>query len=170
MAYADYAFYTSSYYGDILTEENAEKWLSRASDEVDALTFDRLARFFPENPRHADKVRKAVCAIAEALYQIEQQQQAASVQKSDDGTYRGTVASLSAGAESIHFATSGASGSSLAAAAADADTREKLIQGLAVRYLANVPDSKGVNLLYAGAHKREWRCLGDDQDALIGGG
>lgn len=156
MAYADFKFYGESYHGDVLTEANAEKWLERASDELDTLTFGRLTFAFPTHEAHAAKVKKAVCAIAEALHYIEMQQRAASAQKAEDGTYRGAVASISSGRESISFASGGnATGSSVfAAAAASAEEQTSLLSSIAVKYLANIPDAYGVNLLYAGGAKR----------------
>lgn len=47
MAYADYEFYTTRYFGDELTEATAPKWLERASDAVDTITFYRLEKGFP---------------------------------------------------------------------------------------------------------------------------
>lgn len=152
MAHTDYEFYTSTFYGDVLTEANADKWLDRASDEVDHLTFGRLAEAFPTEEAHAVKVRKAVCAIAEALCCIDEQRRAASLKQAEDGSFRGAVASISSGKESISFASIGntANASSYAAAAADPAVQDELIRDTAVRYLANVPDANGVNLLYAG--------------------
>ena len=97
MAYADFDFYQKSYYGDVLTAENANKWLARASDELDAPTFGRLTFAFPTIEAHAAKVKKAVCAIAEALFYIDAQRAAASAQLAADGSYRGAVASISSG-------------------------------------------------------------------------
>lgn len=152
MAYADYDFYSGTFHGDVLTSDNADKWLDRASDEVDHLTFDRLASAFPTVEAHAVKVKKAVCAIAEALCCVDEQRRAASVQKAADGSYRGAVASISSGKESISFASVGTAvgASTYAAAAADAEVQASLIRDTAAKYLANVPDANGVNLLYAG--------------------
>jgi len=100
MAYTDFAFYGSGYFGDTLTEETSPKWLERASDELDAITFGRLTFAFPTVEAHAVKVKKAVCAIAEALYWIDVQRRASSAQKAEDGSYHGAVASISTG---IHF-------------------------------------------------------------------
>ena len=94
MAYADFTFYGSGYFGDTLTEETAPKWLERASDELDAITFGRLTFAFPTVEAHAAKVKKAVCAIAEALYWIDVQRRASSAQKAEDGSYHGAVASI----------------------------------------------------------------------------
>ena len=89
MAYTDFTFYGSGYFGDTLTEETAPKWLERASDELDAITFGRLTFAFPTVEAHAVKVKKAVCAIAEALYWIDVQRRASSAQKAEDGSYHG---------------------------------------------------------------------------------
>ena len=59
MAYTDFAFYGSGYFGDTLTEETSPKWLERASDELDAITFGRLTFAFPTVEAHAAKVKKA---------------------------------------------------------------------------------------------------------------
>lgn len=152
MAYADFDFYSGTFHGDVLTEENADKWLDRAGDELDALTFGRLIFAFPTFEAHAVKVKKAVCAIAEALCCIDEQRRAVSVQKAADGSYRGAVASITSGKESISFASIGnaVNASTYAAAAADAEVQTALIRDTAVKYLANIPDAKGVNLLYAG--------------------
>ena len=151
MAYADYTFYTETYYGDILTEDNADKWLERASDKLDALTFRRLTSAFPTEAEHIVKVKKAVCAIADALYLIDLQRIAASAQQAPDGSYRGAVTSISSGQESMSFAVNGAASASVyAAAAASAEAQTNLLRDIAAMYLANVPDSNGVNLLYAG--------------------
>lgn len=152
MAYADHTFYSGAFYGDVLTADNAEKWLDRASDEVDHLTFGRLISAFPTVEAHAVKVKKAVCAIAEALYRIDEQRKAALVQKAADGSYHGAVASVSSGKESISYVSgSSATASSVyAAAAADTVAQTALIRDIAAAYLANIPDANGVNLLYAG--------------------
>lgn len=153
MAYADLNFYKNTFYGDVLTEDNADKWLTRASDELDGPTFGRLTFAFPTIEAHAQKVKKAVCAIAEALFYIDVQRNAASAQKAADGSYRGAVASISSGRESISFSVNSA-GTAYAAAAASSEAQASLINSIAVKYLANIPDATGVNLLYAGGVKR----------------
>lgn len=151
MAYADFTFYTESFYGDMLTKENANKWLERASDKLDAFTFRRLTSAFPTEAAHVVKVKKAVCAIADALYLIDLQRIAASAQQAPDGSYRGAVTSISSGKESISYAVNGAASASVyAAAAASADAQTALLRDIAATYLSNIPDNNGVNLLYAG--------------------
>ena len=153
MAYADLDFYQKSFFGDVLTAENADKWLARASDELDGPTFGRLTFAFPTVEAHAAKVKKAVCAIAEALFYIDMQRAAASAQKAADGSYRSAVASISSGRESVSYATNTA-GTAYAAAAMDTAAHVRLINSIAVKYLANIPDANGVNLLYAGGAAR----------------
>lgn len=156
MAYADYSFYTTTYYGDVLTATNAAKWLDRASDELDTLTFGRLTFAFPTVEAHVIRVKKAACALAEALCCIDEQRRAASLQLGGDGNYHGAVASISSGRESISFASaaSAAAASVYAAAAASKDAETKLLMDLAARYLANIPDANGINLLFAGTPVR----------------
>ena len=43
----------------------------RASDFIDRLTFDRLADGLPSDDRQQKRIKKAVCAVAEMLYQID---------------------------------------------------------------------------------------------------
>lgn len=152
MAYADYVFYSDIFRGDVLTDENADKWLDWASDELDSITFGRLTFAFPTIEAHVVKVKKAVCAIAEVLCRIDEQRRAASLHKAEDGSYRGAVASITSGKESISFASIGstASASAYVAAAADAAVQMTLVRNTAGKYLANIPDAKGINLLYAG--------------------
>lgn len=149
MAYADFDFYTQVYFGDVLTAENAPRWLDRASDEIDALTFHRLEEGFPEIESHAARVRKAVCAVAEALYFIEQQRLATAASMDAQGNCRGAVTSVSSGRESISY--SQASNTSMyAKALVDEQERVSLLKTTVAKYLAGVPDRRGVNLLYAG--------------------
>lgn len=150
MAYADYAFYTDVYHGDVLTAANAAKWLDRASDAVDALTFRRTVYSFPVAMGDAVKVRKAVCAIADALCLIDDQVKAMQATKDAAGNYRGAVASISSGRESVHYVQA-ADGSIYGRAAADPEAKARLLSQIAGQYLADVPGANGINLLYAGA-------------------
>ena len=149
MAYADYDFYSSQYFGDVLTGENADKWLERASDFIDAITFRRTESTFPEDEADAVKVKKAVCAIAEAQYQIDMQAKATQAATDAQGNIRAAVASISSGRESISYMQN-ANNSAYAKAAADQTEARRLLDDIAALYLADVPDSTGVNLLYAG--------------------
>lgn len=151
--YTDYDFYENVYFGDILTQENANKWLSRASDVIDHYTQNRLQCHFPKNIQHSTKVKKAVCAIAEALFKIDEQREAVTVKQDENGNTHGAISSISSGRESISLQTNGSSASSYAKAAADETEREIIITDILCNYIANIPDSTGTNLLYAGVEK-----------------
>ena len=71
MAYADYEFYTTSYFGSVVPEADFPRLAERASDFVDLMTFDRLVDGLPENERSQKRIKKAVCSLAELMYQIE---------------------------------------------------------------------------------------------------
>ena len=88
MAYADYEFYTTRYFGDELTEATAPKWLERASDAVDNITFHRLEQGMPAEEAHVVRVRKAVCDLAEILYRVAQQRVATCASKDAQGNLR----------------------------------------------------------------------------------
>ena len=149
MAYADFDFYQNAFYGDTLTEDTAAKWLERASEHIDALTFNRLESGFPELEAHVIKVKKAVCAVAEALYHIEQQRIATAASKDAQGNVRAAVTSISSGRESISYSQT-TSTSVYAKAVADGAEMAALIRGIAVPYLTRVTDKHGICLLYAG--------------------
>ena len=149
MAYADYEFYTARYFGDELTKATAPKWLERASDAVDTITFYRLAQGMPEDDAHVGRGRKAVCALGDILFRVEQQRTVTAASKDAQGNLRPAVASMTSGKESVSYVQS-AEASVYAKAASDSAALNSLLQSEAERYLANVPGPDGVNLLYAG--------------------
>ena len=157
MAYADYQFYTEKYYGDTVPESDFPKYVERASDRIDAITFDRLIDGLPENERAQTKVKKAVCAVADAMYQIDQIKKASmesvGIVTREDGTVVSkAVSSVSSGSESISFATgsSGGAESIYGQAAIDKRVESVLLYQVVMEYLSGVTDKKGICLLYAG--------------------
>lgn len=158
MAYADYQFYTEKYYGDTVPESDFPKYAERASDRIDAITFDRLVNGFPEEERAITKVKKAACAVADALYQIDQIKKASmesvgTVTREDGTVVSKAVSSISSGSESISYATGSSGGGSdsiYGQAAIDKKTENVLLYQIATEYLSGVADNKGVCLLYAG--------------------
>ena len=157
MAYADYQFYTEKYYGDTVPESDFPKYAERASDRIDSVTFDRLVNGFPEEKRAVTKVKKSVCAVADALYQIDQIKKASmesvgTVTREDGTVVSKAVSSVSSGSESISFATgsSGNTESIYGQAAIDKKVESVLLYQIATEYLSGVTDKKGICLLYAG--------------------
>lgn len=157
MAYTDYEFYTTKFFGDTVPEGDFPKYSERASDRIDQYTFDRLVDGLPDNERAKTKVQKAVCAVADAIYQIEQIKKASvdatgTIQREDGTVVNKTVSSISAGNESISYATgSNAMGNSVyAQAAMDKKVENVLLLNIATEYLSGVTNNDGVCLLYAG--------------------
>ena len=163
MAYVDFDFYTTSYHGSVVPESDFERLSERASDFLDAITFDRLVDGLPSDERAAAKVKKAACAVSEKLYMLELAEKQAisaaaggsSVGRSGDVT-SGVVTSKSAGSESISYASfsetaSGAKGwSAVYQAAGDPQKESKLLEDTARLYLSGVRNDEGDPLLYAG--------------------
>lgn len=157
MAYADYQFYKEKYYGDTVPESDFPKYADRASDRIDMITFDRLVDGLPEEERAVTKVKKAVCAVADVLYQIDQIKKASmetvgTVTREDGTVLSKAVSSVSSGSESISFTTgpSGGTESIYGQAAVDKKVESVLLYQIATEYLSGVTDKKGICLLYAG--------------------
>lgn len=146
MTYATAGDYHNIYFGNLIPDGDLLRWLSRASDELNRVTYGRLRRGVKK--LHNESVIKATCATADVLYSIDSQIKAMQTTVDSEGNSFGAVSSRSSGSESISYraATEGA----YAVAATDEAVRSALIYETAARYLSGVPDKKGVNLLYAG--------------------
>ena len=164
MAYADYEFYTTSYFGSVVPEADFPRLAERASDFVDLMTFDRLVDGLPENERSQKRIKKAVCSLAELMYQIELAEKnatnaavsGASTAIGSGGSTTGIVTSVSSGSESISYATPqqiGASAkewSAVYAAAGDVQKTNDLLLKTALPLLMGVRTDDGMPILYAG--------------------
>ena len=163
MAYADYEFYTTSYFGSAVPETDFSRLAERASDFVDAMTFDRLVDGLPTNERSQKRVKKAVCSLAELMYQIEIAEKNAINQASANVTdtnvgniSTGIVTSVSSGSESVSYATPqqiGASAkewSAVYAVAGDVQKTNDLLLKTALPFLMGVRTDDGIPVLYAG--------------------
>lgn len=163
MAYADYKFYTESF-DNVVPETDFPRLAERASDFVDTMTFDRLVDGLPINERSQKRIKKAVCSLAELMYQIELAEKnatnaavsGASTAIGSGGSTTGIVTSVSSGSESISYATPqqiGASAkewSAVYAAAGDAQKTNDLLLKTALPLLMGVRTDDGIPVLYAG--------------------
>lgn len=71
MAYADAAYYKDTYQGTDIPDGDLGGLLSRASDNVDSMTFNRIggdAGFAALTPFQQGQVKKAVCVQADYLH------------------------------------------------------------------------------------------------------
>ena len=164
MAYADYDFYTTSYFGSVVPEADFSRLTERASDFIDIITSDRLVDGLPSNERSQKRIKKAVCSLAELMYQIELAEKNAtnaavsgtSTAVGAGGNSTGVVTSVSSGSESISYATPqqiGASAkewSAVYAAAGDAQKTNDLLLKTALPLLMGVRTDDGIPILYAG--------------------
>lgn len=162
MAYADYKFYTESF-GNVVPEADFPRLVERASDFIDTMTFNRLVDGLPTNERSQKRIKKAVCSLAELMYQIELAEKNAINQASANVTdvnvgniSTGIVTSVSSGSESISYATpqqkaSGAKEwSTVYAAAGDVQKTNDLLYKTALPLLMGVMTDEGIPILNAG--------------------
>lgn len=83
--YAEYTFYTGTYYGTQIAEADWNRLATRASDFIDYYTLGKAAAWSEANPDN-DAVRKCCCALAERYQLIEQaRSNALSAAQSDSG-------------------------------------------------------------------------------------
>ena len=163
MAYADYEFYTTKYYGSAIPDYQLfNKQAERASDFLDIVTRDRLVDGLPDNERAQTKIKKAVCALADKLYGLELAEKqalsaaAGSLTSGTGGATTGVIASKSSGSESISYASpseiaNGAKAwSDTYSVAGNEQETNKLLYDTAKVYLMGVKDNEGTPLLYAG--------------------
>lgn len=164
MAYADYEFYTTSYFGSVVPGTDFPRLAEKASDFIDTMTFDRLVDGLPENERSQKRIKKAVCSLTELMYQIELAEKNAtnaavsgtSTVIESGGSTTGIVTSVSSGSESISYATPqqiGASAkewSAVYVAAGDVQKTNDLLLKTALPLLMGVKMDDGIPVLYAG--------------------
>lgn len=162
MAYADYKFYTESF-GNVVPEADFPRLAERASDFVDLMTSDRLVDGLPKNEHSQKRIKKAVCSLAELMYQIELAEKNAINQASANvtdtntgGKSTGIITSVSSGSESISYATPQQIGagakewSAVYAVAGDVQKTNNLLLKTALPLLMGVRTNEGIPILNAG--------------------
>lgn len=137
MSYADYEFYSTSYFGKAISEEDFPRLSLRASSFLDYYTQGR-AQARPE----LEALKMACCAIAEQYQMIDVAQKLAN---------KGLLAGMDSSGAELQSQTVGSwsksyrsGGESAASALATAETAKAQIAAVAQQYLA------GTGLLYRG--------------------
>lgn len=134
----------------------ASRLLDRLTTGVDGVK--KLKSHFPTDPEDAEAVRFCAARIVNFLYGVAAAEAAAVQGRGYDQTDQGlrgkVISSVSAGNESISYASSGAAGTAFDAAAADVSARDQAARELAREGLQGVCDANGVNLLYMGPYPR----------------
>lgn len=156
MGYVTYDYYKSIYGEDSMPETDFNRMSWEACRKVDTLTLNKLKFAFPTNEDDIEAVRQCVCKLIEIAGQIEAANKRVTEGQGyitdESGALRGkVVSSVSSGSESISYTVKAESGSTLIdAVLSDKAAQERLYRDTVREYLSLVPDSNGVNLLYAG--------------------
>ena len=131
-----------------LDQTTAQRYRREAGLEIERFTSGRLRNADPDNAEDAARVDDCACAVAEALYNIDQAQtvQNTATINGVSMTVAGPVSGVSSGSESLSFK---ASESVYTAAAHDGKKRDRLIEDIIRRYLSGVTVG-GVCVLYCG--------------------
>ncbi len=152
--YADYEYYQTEY-GGKMSADDYKRFGRRAERRIDGITGNKLQFAYPTNERDVQAVKDCVCELADFLYQIDSYNAAAMESMGTvaqaDGTVKGKViTSISSGSESIGYSAAGSASTAIMEAAKDKKVADTMIYGMVRDNLCGVPDSNGVNLLYAG--------------------
>ncbi len=133
MGYTTYDFYKEKYYGDSIEESLFPKWNDRASEKLDYLTNGNITE--ESLAEYDEKIQKAVCALADTLYQIDYK----TAHANDENG--GNVKSMSSGGRSISF---GSNETLIDKVLGDKVAQNRLCYDTVCEYLS------GTGLLYAG--------------------
>lgn len=147
MAYCDYEFYTTEYFGNQIAEADFPRLIDRASDKLDFITMGNIKRYSVDEEIEK-KVKKSACALAEILNEIETYEKASresvGFEQTENGMKGKVITSMSSGSESVSFSTTGANNSLVGAVLTDKTAQNKLFYDIVRDYLS------GTGLLYAG--------------------
>ena len=131
--YTTYDFYVSTFYGDSIEESLFPKWEDKAARKLDQLTYGNINEVTRE--KYSEEIQRAVCALAELLYQIDFKTSHAGDEKG------GNVKSMSSGGRSISFGTNE---TLIDKVLGDKIAQNRLCHDTVCEYLS------GTGLLYAG--------------------
>lgn len=165
MAYVDYEYYKSLYGDKAIPEADFNRLSWDACRKLDIATtgIDNVRKLqvaFPTDEYSAETVRRCACELVRIAYELEQAEERVRASQGyitrEDGTVISKqVASVSAGTESISYATGGSSGGStlIDTVLTDKVAQEQLYKDIINEYLSGVEDANGVNLLYMGRYR-----------------
>lgn len=147
MAYCDYEFYTTEYFGNQIAEADFPRLIDRASDKLDFITMGNIKRYSVDEEIEK-KVKKSACSLAEILNEIETYEKASresvGFEQTENGMKGKVITSMSSGSESVSFSTTGVNNSLVGAVLTDKTAQNKLFYDTVRDYLS------GTGLLYAG--------------------
>ena len=158
--YINFDEYTALY--DRIEERDFNRLVFQACQAVDNLTtgvdgVKKLRVAFPADEDNATAVKHCVASVTNLLYQIQEAEKSAFLARGYAETANGlqgkVVSSVSAGNESVSFASGGGS-TAVDKAVTNIAERNRLIRSVVREYLSGVTDANGVNLLYMGVYPR----------------
>lgn len=163
MAYIDYDFYKSLYCGQAASETDFNRLFWDAVRRLDVATTGidgvrKLSVAFPTDKYDAEAVKRCACKLIHLYYKMEEAElvmsQVRGYTETENGLRGKIISSVSAGNESISYATGNNSSAAtlIDKALADKAVQDKLFQDTIREYLSGVSDSNGVNLLYMGRY------------------
>ena len=132
-ALTTYKFYKDEYYGEAIEESAFPKWLSKATDKLNYLTYGNLTEEAYEE--YSVPVQKAVCALMDLMYQVDEAIKRATAKDETN------IKSKTSGLESITF---GDADTIITKVLADKIAQDRLMQDTIAEYLADT------GLMYAG--------------------
>ena len=152
--------YYQSLYGEI-PEADFKNLSWEACRKLDVLTTGvdgvrKLKVAFPTDEEDAESVKRCACAVLNMLYQLKQAEDTAKTASGFIETANGLqgkiISSVSAGNESISYATGSTFDTLYSQAASDKTVQDQLLSDTIHEYLSGIPDANGVNLLYMGPY------------------
>lgn len=161
--YVDYAYFKGLYYGDVLSERDFNRLSWDAYRKLDAATTGvdgvrKLSAAFPTDEYDAEAVKRCACKLIYLSYKMEEAERVMSqgrgYTETENGLRGKVISSVSAGNESISYATGNSSSSAtlIDKALSDKAVQDKLFQDTIREYLSGIADANGVNLLYMGRY------------------
>lgn len=126
----------------------AQKSVDNATSTIDGVKKLRVA--FPSNEEDAETVKRCFCAVIHAYYSLASIE-AAGYAETANGLQPRVIRSISAGGESVSYATTD---SEIVAAASSNAGKRNYISGIIDGYLRGTTDDNGVNLLFGGVYPR----------------
>lgn len=163
MGYIDYSYYKSLYGDQAIKETDFNRLSWDASRKLDAATTGvdgvrKLSAAFPKDEYDAEAVKRCACKLIYLSYKMEDAERVMSqgrgYTETENGLRGKIISSVSAGNESISYATGNSSSAAtlIDKALADKAVQDKLFQDTIREYLSGIADANSVNLLYMGRY------------------
>ena len=133
---------------------DAQRYIDNATMTVDGVK--KLQYAFPTDEDDAEAVQRCMCAVINALSEVDAARTAVNAAggyiATDSGYRSANVKSVSAGGESITYGSDSATESDIARAARSNGELKSYVLSIIEGFLRGTKDDNGVNLLYGGRY------------------